>query len=355
MQPAECSIRKMPSRQVATSRDVARLAGVSQASVSRVLTNHPHVSEAMRQRVRDALTATGYTPNTQARAMRTHRTGTIGIVTGRITNPFYPQLLEALARAVTEQGHRMTLWHSDGGAGELAAVEAIRGLTVDGVIFTTATAESESLAQAIRNRLPIVLVNRSLEGAPCDQVASDNTLGGRLVADYLVGLGHTKLATIGGDETMSTGRERRHGFLSRLAELGIHPPEAWTHETDFTHQGGLDAMLRVFEHKETPTAVFCANDLLAFGALDAARRLGVRVPDDVWVVGYDDVDLAGWDAFRLTTVRQPIEEMGRLAVELLLRRLEEPDMPYEQRRFGCELVVRETTAGAQAHQGGVNQ
>jgi LacI family transcriptional regulator len=322
-----------------TSRDVARLAGVSQATVSRVLHNNPNVDEQRRRRVQEALASTGYVANAHARAMRTNRTGAIGVVTGHITNPFYPELIDSLAAALTQANQRMILWTS-GNSGEPAAIDAIRSRAVDGVIFTTATSESAALRAAIDIRAPIVLVNRSIDRAPCDQVTSDNVNGARMVADYFVRGGHSRVAVVGGDAVISTGRDRRAGFLERLDELGVNVPDMMAPMTEFSHAAGYAAGTALLRSKARPTAIFCVNDLLAFGVLDAARERKLSVPGDLWVVGYDDVGMASWKAFDLTTVRQPTDQMARVVVEMLLRRIKEPGQPVEHRRFGTEMIIR---------------
>ena len=330
-----------------TSRDVARVAGVSQATVSRVLHDDPRVGADLRHRVVKALESTGFVANTHARAMKTHRTGTIGVVAGGITNPFYPELIDSIVKALHLANQRMVLWTS-GDSGEPAAVEAIRSGAVDGVIFTTATDESDALGAALAKRAAIVLVNRSVEGASCDQVTSDNALGGRLVARHFLRHGHTMVAVLGGDEAISTGRERRAGFLAQLREEGVPIAEGMTPEATFTHEAGRAAGMSMLRSSSRPSAVFCVNDLLAFGVLDAAAELGIAVPSQLWVAGYDDVEMASWSVFNLTTIRQPTDEMATVAVGLLLRRLNDPDVLVEHRRFDTELIVRGST-GMQDH------
>ncbi len=328
-----------------SSRDVARMAGVSQATVSRVLGGSQAVRPENRRAVKAALAKSGYVPNANARAMRTNRTGIIGVVTGKITNPFYPELIEALSASLTESGHYMVLWDGDCG-GEQAAVDAIRSGTVDGLLFTTATEDSEALHEALSRRLPIVLVNRSLPSAPCDQITSNNLAGSRHIAEYFLKYGHKDFGIIGSAMTISTGRERRQGFLERLAEEGIYVRPEWNLSVDFTHDAGREAGLEILAGHERPSAIFCVNDLLAFGLRDAAMRTRVSVPDDLWIAGYDDVAMSSWDAFDLTTVKQPIRQMALAAVESFLSRLSDPDGPFELRQFRDQLVTRGSTAHA---------
>ena len=325
-----------------TSRDVARSAGVSQATVSRVVQGAVSVKEETRKRVETAMIELGYVPNAQARAMRTRKSGSIGVVVGQITNPFYPALLDDLARHITEASLGMALWISDEEASERAAITAIRSQQIDGLIFTTATADSEALLSALELGLPVVLVNRSLDDLSGDQVTSDNVGGGRMVAKYFLEHGRTNVAVIGGRGTISTGRERRASFIDEFARAGIEIPSERSPESAFLHDSAREIGVELL-HNDPPDAIFCVNDLIAFGILDAARECGVRVPEDLWVVGYDDIPMASWRAFDLTTVRQPISRMTSVALQMLLARIAKADTAFEHRRFAAGLIVRGST------------
>lgn len=319
-----------------TSHDVARAAGVSQATVSRVLAGGDRVTPATAERVRAAMLEVGYVPNVAARTMKTGRTATIGVVVADITNPFYPELLDALSTALAAAGQRMILWNEPG-TGEDSAVQAIRGQLVDGVVFTTATRKSAALHAALARNWPVVLVNRGVPRLACDQVTSDNVGGGRAVAAYLAECGHRRLGLITGPDLPSTAVERKRGFLAGLASAGL--PEPIVAPGDFTHAGAWRAAHDLLTGKRPPSAIFGVNDLTAFGAVDAARALG----RDVAIVGYDDVAMAAWESYDLTTVRQPTGEMAAVAVELLLDRIAEPTRPPVRRRFPTELIVRGST------------
>lgn len=325
-----------------TSRDVAREAGVSQATVSRVLAGAARVTPATAERVRAAMARVGYVPNAAARTMKTRRTGAVGVVVADITNPFYPQVLDALSAELGRAGQRMTLWNAAApeAGGEESAVEAIQQGQVDGLIFTTVTADSTALMTALDGALPVVLLNRGVPNLACDQVVSDNVTGAGLVADYLVDAGHERIGFIGGPDRPSTAVERAAGFRAGLMRRGVELPTAYVRHGDFSHASGHSALRDLRALDPPPTAVFCANDLTAFGALDAARSLGVRVPDDLWVVGFDDVAMAAWEAYDLTTVRQPLADMVARAVELLLARIADPARPPRREVFPAELVIR---------------
>lgn len=330
-----------------TSRDVARVAGVSQATVSRVLRDSEHVRPATRERVLKAFKAVGYTPNAHARAMRTGRIGTIGIVMARVTNPFYPELLEALGQVLAAADQRMTLWLAEG-PDELNAVEAIHEHSIDGVIFTTVSKGSVALEEAIAAKAPFVLVNRVVDDLPCDQVASDNFEGSRAVARYFVQNGHENVAVVCGLPGISTNDERLNGFVAGLKDEGRSVKARNIVTGDFTHAHGMAAIQRLMALKAPPTALFCVNDLLAFGVLDGARALGLRVPEDLWVVGYDDIDMSSWNSHDLTTVRQRLDDMAGAAVELLLERIADPERTQTTLRFPSRLTIRGSTANTPA-------
>ena len=331
-----------------TSRSIAALSGVSQTTVSRVLAGHPSVSEATRSRVLGVLEETGYTPNAAAQAMRRRRSGVLGVVVGRVTNPFFPELAEALHQEITRRGLLLNLWISDGGeddAGERAALDAVRRRAIDGVVYTTATPTSPSLLEAVGRAAPVVLLNRTLPGFAVDSVSSDNAGGAVALARHFVALGHRRIGFVAGLAGVTTSDEREHGFLGALADAGA---EALVVRGDFTHASGVRGIEELARAPGgPPTAVLGINDVVAFGVIDGARRLGLAVPGRLSVAGYDDTEMAAWPGFNLTTVRQHTSCMAAAGVELLLERIEgdAPAAPRE-RRLEAQLVIRSSTAAA---------
>lgn len=283
----------------------------------------------------------GYVPHAGAQAMKTQRTNTVGVVVADLGNPYYAEVLDELSRELDKAGMRVVIWNAGGGS-HVDALRAISEHTVDGVIFTTATEESVELQAAIEKARPIVLINRVIEGLECDRVVSDNVGGGAAVADYLVRHGMTRAAFIGGTEHASTSRDRGRGFLTRMADLGHPVPEHFRFRGNFDHGLSAQIMERLLARADSPKAVFCANDFMAFGALDALRRTP-RDSAEHWVIGYDDVDMAAWSSFNLTTVRQPSRDMARAGVQLLLNRLKNPTSPARKIDFPSELIVRQST------------
>jgi LacI family transcriptional regulator len=325
-----------------TSRDIAAVAGVSQATVSRVLSGTVPVRDSTREAVLRALELTGYAPNASARTMRSGRTGAIGVVVANMTNPFYPHLLEALSNAIHAVDHRMVVWDGRRG-GEDDAVTAIREKAVDSVVFTTATPDSVPLREALRQDLPVVLVNRSLPRFPYDSVTSDNIAGAATVARYLHDGGRKVMAMVGGLAGTSTADERLRGFRSGLTRAGRAKSSLTVVGGGWAYEEGARCFEEILRLGPPPDALFCANDVLAFGAIDAARAAGLRVPEDLWVVGYDDISISAWAAYDLTTLRQPLAEMAAEAVRLALFRLADPGRSAERTRLSSQLVVRGST------------
>jgi LacI family transcriptional regulator len=335
-----------PSPQALTSHDVARLADVSQATVSRVMRGDAKVRPETRDKVMRVLAETRYEPNAAARAFRTNRSGSIGVVVARLSYQLYPAMLEAIGAQLAGLGHRMIVWDSEHG-GDLPASRALRQGIVDGVILTAATSESAFIREVAGSEAPVVLVNRTVESYAADQVCSDNLDGGRRVAEYLVRSGRQAIGLLGGLPRASTIRDREQGFREALAQAGASLlPHHCQRSDAFSHAAGVQGVTRLLELGTPPDAIFCVNDVLALGAMDGARARGVKIPDDLWIVGYDDIEFASWGAYDLTTVRQPMQEMVASAIELLLARIADRDRPLEWRCLPNELVVRSSTARA---------
>lgn len=327
-----------------TSHEVARLAGVSQATVSRVLRKDPRVRPEIRERVMRVLEQTKYQPNAAARAIRAGRSGSVGVVVARLAYPLYPAMLQSISAQLEQRGQRMIVWDAEPG-GDLPAAQALRQGIVDGVILTAATGSSAFLQDIVSPRAPVVLVNRTVPGYPSDQVSSDNRAGGDEVARYLVRAGRSRPGLIGGLLRARTIHDREMGFREGLRSAGNPLQEHRFHRVDeFSHAHGREAIRRLLELADPPDAVFCVNDVLACGAIDGARALGVRVPEDLWIVGYDDIELASWDAYDLTTVRQPMHEMTARAIDLLMSRIAVPDQPQRDVCLPNALVIRGSTA-----------
>jgi LacI family transcriptional regulator len=276
--------------------------------------------------------------------MRTARTGNIGLVVPRLANPLHPALLHVLSCAISQAGFRVVVWSTDD-VDERAAADAVRGSLVDGIIMTAATTASTQLYEAVQLNAPVVLVNRVVDGWPCDQVASDNVAGARMVAEYLLSSGRRRIGLVGGISLASSIRQRQAGFREMLASRGQPLEERLCELVEqFSYNTGFEAAARLLDLAEPPDTLFCVNDFLALGARDAARRRGFDVPDDLWIVGYDDIEMASWHAFDLTTVRQPLAQMAELAVRFLLERINGCDGEGRNIRLSNHLVLRGSTS-----------
>lgn len=331
-----------PTQRV-TSRDIAREAGVSQPTVSRALRGDPRVAEATAALVRTTARRLGYVPDAVARSLITRRTATVAIVVADITNPFYPELVEALHDDLGRSGYRTVLLNERTDARGVDAL--MRAGVVDGAIVATATLDDRTRELLAGERAPIVQLVREVEGVGRDAVVCDNVGGAALAAELLLRLGHERIAQVSGPAHTSTARDRDAGFR---AALGPTFDSTLARAGEYAHRAGYQACLELLDLPRPPTAIFAGNDVIALGALDAARRRSVDVPGALSIVGFDDISLAGWESFRLTTVRQPIVEMARAAVRALLRRIDGADDEPRRTVFPTELIQRGTTGPPRA-------
>jgi LacI family transcriptional regulator len=303
----------------ATSFDVARLAGVSQPTVSRALRGEQSVAAETRRRVEEAAAALGYVTSHLGRGLATRRTRRIGVVAAELTNPFYPHLVGPLHDELERAGYRSVLYVERGD--DPLTVRELADGSLDGVVLTTAPLES-TLPQSLAERgVPFVQVNREVDGVVADAVVVDNVRGAKLLADLLLDLGHERIGAVFGPTWASTGRDREHGFRRALADRGRELPDSLTLHGPFGFEEGKRGLQSLLGTDDPPTAVFCGNDVLALGALDEAARRGLRVPDDLTVVGFDDISFASWARFDLTTVRCDLARLAAVGIELLLKRI----------------------------------
>ena len=326
------------SRNNASQNDVARLAGVSQAAVSRTFTPGASVSEETRQKVVDAAEKLNYRPNAIARSLIQRATNLIGLVVVRFTNPFYARLIRDFTRDLQERGYWTLLLNvADHNEVEETLPMALQ-YQVDGLIITSATLSSGMADECARSGTPVVLFNRYALSSSVNAVCCDGVKGGRMVADALLDAGHQRLAYIAGEPGSSTNRDRERGFTGRLQERGTTLP--WREQGDYGYESGYAAAQRLLARDDPPDAIFCANDLMAMGALDQARHMGVRVPAELSIIGFDDVPMAGWPGYSLTTVRQPVERMVDSTIQVLLNAIENPETETIVKMIPPTLTVR---------------
>jgi DNA-binding LacI/PurR family transcriptional regulator len=326
-----------PSR--ITSAQVAALAGVSQSAVSRVFTPGASVSPRTAEKVRAAAERLGYRPNVLARAMITGRSRMIGLVVAYLENQFYPVALEHLSRALQARGYHVLIFLADNDAAKTAqVVQELLDYQVDGIV-TASVAISNDLATLCENAgIPVVLFNRGQDDARHSEVTSDNLAGGRAVAEFLLAGGHRRIAHIAGWQGSSTGRDRARGFREGLAAAGQEPVAVV--DGLYDRATAARAARALMARPDRPDAIFVGNDHMAFAVMDALRfELGLRVPGDVSIVAFDDVPMAAWPAYDLTTVCQPVESMVDATVEALLAQIEGTRAPRKV-CVPARLVVR---------------
>lgn len=322
-----------------TIRNVAERAGVSKSLVSLVMRGSPHVSERRRQAVLKAARELGYRPNAVARSLVEGRTRLIGALVADLHNPFFAEFLDGLQESLHGANLRMIV-----GSGrwdplfEAEAVEAFLEMRVDGLVLLSVVPGSLSDAAA---SVPVVIVGeRDVSGV--DIVVDDDELGARLAVDHLVELGHQRIAHIEGAAPSTTARYRRAGYEQAMSQYGL-AGHIVVEPGDFTEEGGYRATRSLLSRRPRPTAIFAPNDLVAIGALSAADELGLRVPADLSIVGYDNTHLAAIRHISLTTVDQPRRDMGRVAAELLCARIDDMRREPRQTLVVPHLVTRATT------------
>ncbi|WP_353534010.1 LacI family DNA-binding transcriptional regulator [Cognatishimia sp. WU-CL00825] len=326
-----------------TSLQVAQRAGVSQSAVSRVFTPGASVSKKTAAKVRDAAKDLGYRPNVLARAMVKGKSRIIGLVVAYLENFFYPETLEKLSNALQEQGYHVLVFMTKQTAQNVDGVmEEILDYQVDGIVMASVAMSSDIAMRCQQAGVPIVLFNRSQDIDGITSVTSDNYAGGRKIAEFLLAGGHERIAYIAGWEGASTQRDREAGFRMALQEAGRDIFSRAVGE--FNSDKARDAARRMFDvaPDQRPDAVFVANDHMAFAVMDVIRHdLGLRVPEDVSLVGYDDVPPAAWRGYDLTTMRQRANTMVEETVDVLMEHIQSPETACPRRvAIDGPLVVR---------------
>lgn len=328
-----------------TSVDVAEFAGVSQSTVSRVLNDDPAVRPATREKVLAAAAELGYVVNVSARSLVTRRTRTVGLVVADTANLFYPQIIHLMNRELAARNYQMVMIRESLEASGSLAGAALQELPVDGAIFASATAGSLTVKRFKERNLPIVLFNRDDPSVNAEVLLPDDQSGCQQVADHLVGLGHKRIGLITGSWATTSGRQREEFFRSALEGHGLSLPGEMVERGFLDHDTGSALTRKLLAVPNPPTAIFCGSDMLAIGALDAAAELGVEVPGKLSVVGFDDLEPASWRMINLSTVHQPLDDMAREAVAMLVDHLEGRREQRPGRKvFPVELILRGTSA-----------
>ena len=333
----------------ASVKDVAARAGVSLGTVSNVLNRPDRVSAATRARVEQAMAELGFVRNESARQLRAGRSRTIAYVMLDATNPFFTDVAQGMEHVAEDRNLSLFLCNSDNRAArEVGHLARLQEQRVQGILITPMDPDSQALADLADRGTPLVIVDRTSRGERFCTVSVDDVLGGRLAIEHLVDRGHRRVAFVGGPDSLGQVRERLEG--SRLAWRDAGMPDdglvvVATSALSVAEGRAAGERLAGLPARRRPTAVFCANDLVALGLLQQATSAGVRVPEDLAIVGFDDIDFAAAAAVPLTSVRQPRAELGRTAARLLLEEADGSAHVHEQVVFEPELVARRSTMG----------
>lgn len=323
-----------------TSAEVARLAGVSQSAVSRVFTPGASVSAKTMEKVRAAAEELGYRPNVLARSLITGRTRIIGLVVAYLENQFYPMALELLSRALQARGYHILVFMAENSTERVAQVMSeLLDYQVDGIITASVAMSNDLTTRCDGAGIPVVMFNRGQDDARLSEVTSDNVNGARRAAEFLIKGGHKRIAHVMGWQGSSTGRDRAEGFKQAMQAAGLQP-FAMVDGT-YSREKAAAVTRALCQGPERPDAIFVGNDHMAFAVMDTLRHeLGLRVPQDVSVVGYDDVPMAAWPAYGLTTIRQPVNRMVEAAVAALLNQIEGGSSAPTKVKINGPLMVR---------------
>ena len=333
--------RAMPGEKPLTSRQLAALLGVSQSAVSRAFTPGSSISPDMRERILSGARDYGYQPNAIASMLTTRRTNIVGIVVSDMRNPFYPHLIEKLTQALQRVGIQSLLFNVTPGASSAEQLVAIRTYNVDAVVVISATVlTTNSLAWATKGRRALLINRIGEEDFPA--ICIDNAVGARELVDHLYDQGHRRIAYVAGFTNSGIGRARYGAFATRLAERGMRLAGMSTRE-EYSYHAGRECTREVIA--SGPDAIFFASDVLALGGMDLLKEEGLA--DRIGVVGFDDIPMAGWPSYSLTTYRQPVDDIVRTAVRLLT---EEAAGPAQLHSLKGELVVRQSSRGNSADQ-----
>ncbi|MEZ5754177.1 MAG: LacI family DNA-binding transcriptional regulator [Paracoccaceae bacterium] len=322
-----------------TLKDVAARAGVSRSAVSRTFTAGASVSAEMRARVEAAANALGYAPNALASSLTTGRTKLIGLIVNNFHNPLILEVFDLFTRGLQDRGLRPLLVNLSDATDPAASLRMLRQYSVDGVILASSTLPA-SFARAFRAAgLPIVhAFGRAERGAGVHVVGIDNAACGRMAAEALLGRGYLRLGFLGGPAGATSTQDREAGFRAGCAGRG-DVTVGRSHAAAYTFDAGRAEMQRLLAAGPAE-AYFCGDDLLAVGAMSAIADAGLRVPEDIGLIGLNDMEMARWQNIALTTIRQPLDLMITAAIDLVVGSIERPDRPPEQRLFPCRLVER---------------
>ena len=322
-----------------TSQQVAQVAGVSQSAVSRTFTPGASISPATREKVLKAARELGYRPNAIARSLNTARSRIVGVVMSYFDNQFYPQVLEALAQKLDELNYHLLLFVGDRDGNVDRIFDQIMQYRVDGIVLASVSLSVELSEECVAAGIPVVLFNRSEENATASSVNTDNEAAARQIAEFLLAGEHQRFAYVAGLSDSSVNVARQNGFISTLERNGIQNIRVV--QGDYDAKTTAKAVWELFSSPNPPDAIFAANDHMALTVMDVARfEFGLRIPEDLSVIGYDDTGPSGWPSYALTSASQPVDAMVSATLALLMKQIESENIEPEQVVVPGVLVVR---------------
>jgi DNA-binding LacI/PurR family transcriptional regulator len=326
-----------------TIKDVAKLAGVHPSTVSRVINNDSRISEKTKDKILLIINKLGYTPNAIARGLKTKRTYTLGMLIPDITNPFFAEIARGAEDTANKNNFNVILCNTDDKLKkERTYLDILKGKRVDALILGTAHIKDKSILELEEKKFPFILVSRGIKGLNKNCVIVDDIAGGTMATEYLIKLGHRRIAHIAGPLKVRSAINRLEGYKFALKKYKIKYQEELVEEGDFRITGGYKAMKKLLGLPEPPRAIFAANDLLALGAMQAIQKKKYHIPEDFCIIGFNDISLASFVYPPLTTVRQPMQEMGALAVKMLLKIIEGGEFNQKKVVLKPKLIIRES-------------
>ena len=327
-----------------TIKKVAERAGVSSATVSYVINNTRYVSPAVKQRVQAAMEELEYRPNVLARSLRQGKTKTLGLILPDSANPFYAELGHALENSAFDKNNNIILCNTDSSVErERLYFDLLVGKQVDGIILDAEEKDSQLVKRRLPEDYPIVLVDRDFSENIFDTVLTDNLLGGYLATRHLIELGHKRIACVTGPTNFLGAMNRMHGYQQALAEFGIPLDQDLIECGDFTAGSGHLTAHRLLNLHEPPTAVFLCNDMMAIGFERSAIEMRRKIPEDISIVGFDNIELCKYLSPTLTSIAQPKKEIAEKSIQLLFDRIEDPKLPPRFVLMEPQLIIREST------------
>ncbi|MGN6212283.1 LacI family DNA-binding transcriptional regulator [Parafilimonas sp.] len=323
-----------------TSEDVAKLAGVSQSTVSRVFAGTINVSEKKKKKILDAAAKLEYSPNAHARSLITKKSMMIGIIMRNIRNPFYSAVLEIFHNRLSALGYHIIFINSENEEIQEKEISKLLEYNVEGVIITDALLSSSASQKLKRYGIVVILFNRYTQKPGTSAVFCDNYLAAKQIAAYLVEMGHKSFAFISGPSDTSTTIDRLNGFKEVLAERNIK--DLIIEPGNYTYESGFSSAQELMVRNKNIDCIFCGNDIIALGVMDALRVIGLKIPEDVSVVGFDNIRMSAWPSYALTTWEQPIEEMIDSTVKLLLEEINEKNKQPQIIMMKGHIVIRKS-------------